>query len=400
MLRLIFWPVLAPSFLFAVGTGAVMPVQVLAALQLGASDALASALIAIAGVVSLLSTVPVGATIDRLGDRRTMTWATALAGVLFGVTALTLAFPGAWSLPAFIAAIVLRAPAVVAWSLARQAVVAEALPAQQRGKAMTALGGSMRAGALVGPLCGAGLLVALPLWSVFVFAVGTAAVATALLHVPRLNATFDATRQRAKASRTEEELALAVRWRAVWFAGIAIATLCIARVSQPVLVALWGTYLGWSEAQISLMVAVGSGIEMLLMVPGGYLKDRIGRSPILALCLTVYGVGFILAPLHDTAMGFIVAVAVMSVGNGLGAGINMTIGADLSPAVGRAKFLSKWAMFAQAATVGGPLAVSGILLVASLPLAMGAIGGIGVLGAVWTVLTARATGLPGRTRVR
>ena len=394
MLRLIFWPVLAPSFLFGVGAGAVMPIQVLAALQLGASEALASALVAIAGVVSLLSTVPVGATIDSLGDRRTMTWATALAGVLFGLTALTLAFPGAWSLPAFIAAIVLRAPAVVAWNLARQAVVAEALPAHQRGKAMTALGGAMRAGALVGPLGGAGLLVALPLWSVFVFAVATAAVATGLLYVPRLNATFDETTQRAKASRTDEELALGVRWKAAWFAGIAITALGVARVSQPVLVALWGTHLGWSEAQISLMVAVGAAIEMLLMVPGGYLKDRIGRSPILAICLAVYGAGFVLAPLAPTGAGFIVAVAVMSVGNGLGAGINMTIGADLSPAVGRARFLSKWAMFSQAATVGGPLAVSGVLLVASLPVAMTTIGSVAALGAAWTVLTRRVTRLP------
>lgn len=395
MLRLIFWPVLAPSFLFGVGAGAVMPVQVLAALQLGASEALASALVAIAGGVALVSTVPVGATIDRLGDRRTMAWATALAGMLFGVTALTLAFPGAWSLPAFILAIVLRAPAVVAWNLARQAVVAEALPAHQRGQAMTALGGSMRAGALVGPLCGAALLVVLPLWSVFLFAVVTAVIATGLLYIPRLNADFDATTQRAKAARTEEELALAVRWKAVWFAGLAIATLGVARVSQPVLVALWGTHLGWSEARISLMVAVGAAVEMILMVPGGYLKDRLGRSPILATCLLVYGAGFALAPLFPTALGFVVAVVVMSVGNGLGAGINMTIGADLSPAAGRARFLSKWAMFSQGAGVGGPLLVSGLLVVASLPWAMAVVGITAALGAGWTLATSRLTALPG-----
>lgn len=44
----------------------------------------------------------------------------------------------------------------------------------------------------------------------------------------------------------------------------------------------------------------------------------------------------------------------MAVGNGFGAGINMTIGADLSPSIGRAKFLSIWSMFSQVAIVPSP----------------------------------------------
>jgi|GEM_PF-806258 len=39
------------------------------AVQAGASDALASVLVAIASVISILCTVPVGGAIDRLGDR-------------------------------------------------------------------------------------------------------------------------------------------------------------------------------------------------------------------------------------------------------------------------------------------------------------------------------------------
>lgn len=37
-------------------------------MQAGASNALASALVAIASVISILCTVPVGGAIDRLGD--------------------------------------------------------------------------------------------------------------------------------------------------------------------------------------------------------------------------------------------------------------------------------------------------------------------------------------------
>lgn len=389
MFRLILWPVLMPSFLFAVGTGAVMPVLVLSALQLGASEALSSALVALSGAAALLSTVPVGMFIDRVGDRRAMAIATTSAAALMGVTVVAMAWPTRWSLLLFVLAMVLRAPAMTAWGLARQAVVAEALPPLQRGKAMTALGGTMRAGTLVGPLCGAALLVWFPLWSVFVFAVVMSLIATGLLFVRRLNADFDATTERAKQSRTAEELAQGVQWVKVTLAGIAITTLAITRVGQPILIALWGVRMGWDEAQISLIVAVGAAIEMVLMFPGGYLKDVLGRAAILATCLVVYGAGFVLAPLWPTSLGFIVAVVIMSIGNGLGAGINMTIGADLSPNVGRAKFLSIWAMFSQVGQVGGPLAISAVLLAASLPASMTGVGLLGWAGAAWTVLFSR-----------
>lgn len=394
MLRLILWPVLMPSFLFGIGTGAMMPVLVLAALQLGASEAFASAIIAVIGAVALVVTVPVGMFIDRVGDKRAMGLATSAAAATLALTIIALAWPSRWSLALFVAALILRTPAATAWNLARQAVLAETVPTPMRGQAMTALGGTMRAGNVAGPLFGALLLTWMPLWSVFAFGMVTAILATALLFIPGLNADFDERTRNTKASRTQEELAAGVRWGAVGLAGAAITTLGVARVAQPILIALWGVRLGWDESQISLVVAVGSAVEMLLMVPGGYLKDRLGRSPILIACLAVYGAGFILAPLWPTSVGLVVAVVVMSVGNGLGAGINMTIGADLSPARGRARFLSIWAMFTQGGQLGGPLAISGLLLAATLPVAMTFVGGLAVAGAVWTAVWTPVLRLP------
>lgn len=394
MLKLILWPVLVPSFLFGVGTGAVMPIMVLAALRLGATDAFASAIVAIMGAVALLVTVPVGMLIDRIGDKRAMALATGTAAAMTSLIIVALAFPSRWSLALFVASIILRTPASVGWNLARQAVVAETVPVHMRGQAMTALGGTMRAGNLVGPLAGAALLWKLPMWSVFAFSVATAAAATVMLFIPALNSSFDAQTRRNRESRTEEELAAGVRWGAVGLAGAAMTTLAVARVGQPILMALWGVHLGWNESQISLLVAVGAAIELVLMFPGGYFKDVLGRAPILIVCLLVYGVGFVMAPLWPTAVGFIVAVMVMSVGNGFGAGINMTIGADLSPVRGRAKFLSIWAMFSQGGALGGPLLISGLLLAASLPVAMTAIGAAAVVGAAWTGSWARVLDLP------
>lgn len=142
MLKLIFWPVLVPSFLFAAGFGAVVPIQIIAAIRLGASPELASLLVAAAGVLALICTVPVGAGIDRVGDKRAMTWATLSAAGALTLSALSLALPLAGALWLYFFAHVARVPATVAWGLARQAVLAETVAAQDRGKAMTALGGA------------------------------------------------------------------------------------------------------------------------------------------------------------------------------------------------------------------------------------------------------------------
>ena len=49
----------------------------------------------------------------------------------------------------------------------------------------------------------------------------------------------------------------------------------------------------------------------------------------------------------------------MGVGNGLGAGVIMTLGADASPPVGRAQFLGAFRLFADTGNGAGPLLLAG-----------------------------------------
>lgn len=90
----------------------------------------------------------------------------------------------------------------------------------------------------------------------------------------------------------------------------------------------------------------------------------------------------------------VIAVLVMAVANGFGAGINMTIGADLSPSTGRARFLGIWALFSSVGTLVGPATIS--LLVASTGIA-GALWGVGAItmaGSAWMAAWARTVRLP------
>ena len=409
MYRELFWPVLAPSLLMGVAAGATVPVSVLAALELGASPALGSLIIAMVGASALATTVPAGRLIDRLVDRRAMLLATGAAALVTALTVAALVWGGTGALALFVVSVVLRAPVMNVWNLARQALVAEHVPTVQRGRAMTALGGTMRAGNLVGPLLGAALLLVLPMWSVYVLSVGCALLALAILWTPAGSRLDVAARDRRAqdagggGGRAGDQAgrgpgrpvqAPGVRWRAVWLAGAAVSTLAIARVAQPVGVQLWGVHLGLDESTISLLVAVGAAVELVMMFPGGHLKDHLGRSPVLVLCLAVYGSGFVLMPLLPHLPGMVVAVLVMALGNGLGAGINMTIGADLSPAANRARFLGIWALFSNVGVLAGPAVLSGLVAVGTVRLALLGIAAIALGGAAWMASWSRVADLP------
>lgn len=94
----------------------------------------------------------------------------------------------------------------------------------------------------------------------------------------------------------------------------------------------------------------------------------------------------------------VIAVAIMAVGNGLGAGVNMTIGADLSPAIGRARFLGIWAIFSNGGKLGGPALISLVITLVSLRFGILFPGLFAILGAVWVLIWAKQIGLPGRMR--
>ncbi|WP_178946217.1 MFS transporter [Kocuria sp. TGY1127_2] len=404
MLRPIFWPVIVPSLLFAIGVGSTVPVLILSALSLGASGALASAVVSLMGAASLLLTVPVGILIDKVGDRRAMILGTSAAVVITALLVLSLAgsLPTPFALVMYVVLLMLLAPVQDIWGLARQAVVADRMPAMHMGRAMTALGGTQRVGNLVGPMISALLLLWFPLWSVYIFSAACAVLAVVVLCIPALNRGFDSmgastqTTPTAAVADPNEPAAqkLKVRWKAVMLAGVAITILAIARAAQPTMIQLWGVHIDLHESGISLLVALGAALELILMFPGGYIKDRLGRSVVLILCLAIFGAGFLVMAVQPTLAWTIMAVAVMAVGNGLGAGVNMTIGADLSPRVGRAKFLGIWAIFNNSGKLGGPAIVALLLSIATLPLALVTTGVVTIVGAAWTATFARTMDLP------
>ena len=435
MFKPILWPVLVPFALFAVGLGAIMPILVLGALSLGSTQAFAAAIVGIMGAVSLMATVPAGILIDRLGDFRAMTVATVAAIIVLGSIVAAFIWDSPYSLLVYTVALMVFGPVSDVWSLARQAVVAEVMPPADLAKAMTALGGTQRVGNLIGPMIGAALMLVFPIWSVFVFSGLTAVAAIAIMALPIAQIPgFDDHPHRAEAAPTsraddqdpspaddpsiaeaagpargdaahprrrkkkDRRPPLDVRWKSVVLTGVTIIALAAARAAQPVVVQLWGVEIGLHKSSISLIIAFGAGLELIVMFLGAYIKDHLGRVATLVACLTIFGTGFVIMVAKPDLAGMVIAAAVMAFGNGLGAGVNMTIGADLSPAVGRPRFLGIWAIFNNGGKLGGPTLLSLIITVTTLRFGVLFPGLLAFLGAVWILIWARQVGLPGRRR--
>lgn len=429
------WPVIVPSLLFATGLGAILPILVLGALSLGSGASFAAAIVGIMGAVSLAATVPAGILIDRLGDFRAMVAATLTAVVVLAAIVTAFVWDSPFSLLVYTVALMIFAPVSDVWSLARQAVVAEVMPAADLAKAMTALGGTQRVGNLLGPIIGAGLMFVFPLWSVFVFTGVTALGAILILSLPiaqipgfddrgsrgthgehgepgehgsagptsaRSTSAGSTSSGPTSAGSTDPRKPrrppLDVRWRAVILVGISIIALAAARAVQPVVIQLWGVEIGLHRSSISLIIAFGAALELIVMFLGAYIKDRLGRVITLVVCMTIFGIGFLLMVARPDLAGMVIAAAIMAVGNGLGAGVNMTIGADLSPAVGRPRFLGIWAIFNNGGKLGGPTLLSLVITLVSLRFGVLFSGLFVILGAAWVIVWAKQIGLPGRRR--
>jgi len=107
---------------FAVGQGAIAPVVVITATDLGASPAIGLLVVATAGLGQVIADIPAAALVHRFGERPTMLGAAALTALaqLGGMLAP--------SLTVFATAIFLTGAGTAVWLLARQAYVTEFVP--------------------------------------------------------------------------------------------------------------------------------------------------------------------------------------------------------------------------------------------------------------------------------
>jgi MFS family permease len=276
------------------------------------------------------------------------------------------------------------------WMLARLTYASEVAPLAWRGRVLSLLGGSNRMGTFVGPFVGGLVAEFAGLASAFAVQAGLAAVAAAVMFlvVPK-----DEGREsdEGRDSHAVGHVGTLLRDHRKTFFTVGSAAVAIAalRSSRQAIIPLWGSAIGLSAAEVGIIFGLSSALDMTMFYPAGIVMDRFGRKWTAVPCLLIFSAGVFLIPFTEGFGSLLVASLVTGFGNGMGAGINMTLGADFAPPDRRAEFLGVWRFIGDIGTAGGPLLLSVITALSTLGIATMTTGGVGLAGAAvmaWLVV--------------
>jgi MFS family permease len=363
--------VYVPGVLYAIGQGAATPMIALVALDLGASPAVAGAIVALRGIGTLFFDIPAGSLVARVGERRAMLIATG------ALTLIALGIGLGPTLPMYAVLVFLMGGAWSIWALARLAFATEVTPPRHRGRVMSMVGGTMRIGQFVGPLLGGLVVIPFGLAGPFFAQALLAAIAALSLGLAPEPPTAGTTVSIPSSLRQ----VLREHRRTLGTAGIVAVTFQLLRTARQAIIPLWGDHIGLSASQISLIFGLSSGIEMIIFYPVGMLMDRKGRRWAAIPSLLLLSLGLALIPLTSEFIGLLGVSLFIGLANGLGSGINLTLGSDLSPEAGRSQFFGLWRLISDVGTAGGPLLVAVVTSLVSLAAAPIAVAAVGLAGA-------------------
>jgi MFS family permease len=385
-------PLYLPTLCIMFGYGMIVPVLPLFARSLAAGLGVTGVIVSMRGAGSLLFDLPAGAIISRVGRLPVLLFSAVAAAL----TAFATGFVGRLLPLAFLT---LAMGAVnVLWMLSVQTHIRQNLPSHRRGRAMAFVGGTARVGWVLGPIAGGYIGKIYGLHSVYF---GQSLVC--LLAVIFLLIGASHYRLRSREQRGEPFQAPGIpflrtlqgKGRSFLIAGLVVITLQMLRIGRQTLIPLWGERIALDVAAIGLIFGLSRAIELVLVYPAGILMDRLGRKWSAVPCLLIQSVGLALIPLTGGFPGLLLVSLLAGIGNGLGSGIVLTLGADLSPRVSTGEFLGIWHLMGDIGATSGALLIGLVAQGLGLQTAPLLIAGFGLAGA-WIMIFRVAETLAGK----
>ncbi len=301
------------------------------------------------------------------------------------------------------------------FALARHAYMTTAIPVHVRARALSSLGGVFRFGYFVGPFVSAGVIhLTGATQSAFWIHVTCCLLAAVVLLVIRDPATgARGFRKPARASRphpgvpatatavaepptdtgaqfVQDEAhglfrTIRAHRKVLLRLGSGAGLIGALRAGRQVILPLWAVSVGLDDSTAALVIGIAGAVDFALFYTSGQIMDRWGRLASALPCMLGLSVSYFLLAWSghlDARVGWFVAIAIgMSLANGVGSGILMTLGADLAPRDHPAPFLGAWRFTGDFGSAAAPLLISGVTAVASIAVASGVMGVLGLVGA-------------------
>ena len=379
--------VFLPTIVFSMGQFALIPIIPALARELGADLGGAALIASMLVVGQLLGDIPSGAIVARIGERRAMLAAAGLA-LVGAVTLLLAPHPALLGLGVLLVGI-----AGAAFGLARHAFMTTYVPRHVRARALSTLGGSNRLGAVAGPFTGAALLTVTGEPASVVALLATCCfVAAGLLLVLRDPAAAFTRGPRTPgedvvdAEATSLWRTLAAKRQVLLTLGVGSAILSGLRQVRQVVLPVWAISIGLDAPTTSVVIGVAGAVDFSLFFLGGWIMDRFGRLWTILPCAIGLSVGLLALSLThdlDARVGWFLGIALfLALSNGLGAGILMTLAADLADRRNPAPFLGAWRFTTDLGGAGAPVLVTALTAAATLSIGVATLGVVGLAGAV------------------
>jgi MFS family permease len=326
--RALLLSVYVPTALLSLAEGILLPTLPVYALQFDVSYAMASLVLAAAGIGTLLADVPAGMLLGRLGLKPTMLLGAAM--VVFGTFMIGLA----GSVELIIVYRLIAGVGTALWGLSRHAFITESIDPRQRGRAISVFGGINRIGMFGGPAIGGLIGTTLGLEASFFVAAGLGMLGFIVSYFYVKDTRVVVHTERHVRWGLVRNL-IRTNWRDLGAASVAVE-------------------------QVGLIQTASSSIDMMLFIPAGYLMDHFGRKVAAVPSFAIMGLGMVLIPFTTSFLTLMGAAMLIGLGNGLGSGTMMTLGADLAPPGATGEFLGLWRLIGDSGRAVGPLAVGGL----------------------------------------
>jgi MFS family permease len=320
----------------------IIPTIPVLAREFGVSAGGAAQIVTAFAVGKFVGTVIAGIVLDRMGTR------IALVG---GPMVASVAALGAAWVPWFIAILALALVMGAAdslWATAREIAGIDLAQRHQRGRVISSLHGTYNIGTAMGPFLSGWLTDVFSFKAAFV----AYAIATALsVFLGLAGPDFPVTRATKKVADPLAGWGLAALKRRVLRLGdlfkeihpdlrATYLALCLATLSsqsqriivQSMLPLYAGAYLQLSPTQIGMLFTISGIIVITMIIPAGFIMDRVGRKWCTVPSTGIPALVFVLIPLTSSFMQLAFLVAIAGLAQGLSLGSVATSTYDVVPA--------------------------------------------------------------------